>query len=71
MLYDKSKGIEAYKIIGFVTNISAKESNEYIEFSGEPSIICLRDMYNDDFEMKRAQIRKTIEEHLYKELKIK
>lgn len=70
VLYDKSKGIEAYNKIGFVTNISAEEGNEYIEFSGEPSIIRLRDMYNDDFEMKRAQIRKTIEEHLYKELKL-
>lgn len=70
VLYDKSKGIEAYNKIGFVTNISAEEGNEYIEFSGEPSIIRMRDMYNDDLEMKRAQIRKTIEEHLYKELKL-
>lgn len=70
VLYDKSKRIVAYEAIGFVRDISAEKGNEYIEFSGEPSIIRLSQSQYDDLELKRGQIRKTIEEHLNKELKL-
>lgn len=69
-LYIKSKRIAAYESVGFVKDISAEKGNEYIEFSGEPSIIRLSQAQNEDLEIKRGQIRKTIEEHLNKELKL-
>jgi len=69
-LYVKSKRIAAYESVGFVKDISAEKGNEYIEFSGEPSIIRLSQSQNEDLEIKRGQIRKTIEEHLNKELKL-
>lgn len=69
-LYVKSKRIAAYESVGFVKDISAELGNEYIEFSGEPSIIRLSQSQNEDIEIKRGQIRKTIEEHLDKELKL-
>jgi type III restriction enzyme len=68
-LYIKSKRIAAYEKVGFVKDISAEPGNEYIEFSGEPSIIRLSQAIQNDLQIKRAQIRKTIEEHLNKELK--
>ncbi|SOC44456.1 restriction endonuclease [Ureibacillus acetophenoni] len=69
-VYLKSKRIAAYETVGFVKDISAEPGNEYIEFSGEPSIIRLSQALENDLQMKRAQIRKTIEEHLNKELKL-
>lgn len=69
-LYIKSKRIAAYEKVGFVKDISAEPGNEYIEFSGEPSIIRLSQAIQNDLQIKRAQIRKTIEEHLNKELKL-
>ena len=69
-LYNKSKRIAAYETVGFVKDISAESGNEYIEFFGEPSIIRLSQALNEDLEIKRGQIRKTIEEHLNKELKL-
>lgn len=69
-LYVKSKRIAAYESVGFVKDISAEPGNEYIEFSGEPSIIRLSQSQNEGLEIKRGQIRKTIEEHLNKELKL-
>src|SRR5690606_24047105 len=69
-LYIKSKRIAAYEQVGFVKDISAEPGNEYIEFSGEPSIIRLSQALENDLQIKRAQIRKTIEEHLNKELKL-
>lgn len=69
-LYVKSKRIAAYESVGFVKDISAELGNEYIEFSGDPSVIRLSQSQNEDLEIKRGQIRKTIEEHLNKELKL-
>lgn len=69
-VYLKSKRIAAYETVGFVKDISAELGNEYIEFSGEPSIIRLSQALENDLQIKRAQIRKTIEEHLNKELKL-
>ena len=69
-LYLKSKRISTYEKVGFVQEISAEPGNEYIEFSGEPSIIRLSQSNENDRQIKRGQIRKTIEEHLDKELKL-
>ena len=69
-LYVKSKRIVAYESVGFVKDISAEPGNEYIEFSGEPSIIRLNQTQQEDLQIKQGQIRKTIEEHLNKELKL-
>ncbi|PFC54124.1 MULTISPECIES: DEAD/DEAH box helicase family protein [Bacillus cereus group] len=69
-LYIKSKRISSYERVGFVQGISAEPGNEYIEFSGEPSMIRLSETIENDRQIKRGQIRKTIEEHLNKELKL-
>lgn len=69
-LYIKSKRISTYEKLGFIKEISAEPGNEYIELSGEPSIIRLKESVENDRQIKRAQIRKTIEEHLNKELKL-
>lgn len=69
-IYLKSKRVAAYEKLGFVQELSAEPGNEYIEFSGEPSIIRLSDMFEIDRQVKRGQIRKTIEEHLDRELKL-
>lgn len=69
-LYIKSKRISSYEQLGFVQEISAEPGNEYIEFSGEPSVIRLSEMIENDRQIKRVQIRKTIEEHLNKELRL-
>ncbi|WP_146547605.1 DEAD/DEAH box helicase family protein [Rummeliibacillus suwonensis] len=69
-LYIKSKRISSYEKVGFVQNISAEPGNEYIEFSGQPSIIRLSEKIENDRQIKRGQIRKTIEEHLDKELRL-
>jgi len=58
---------------GYVVNdIYCEEGNEYIDFTSKPDIIRLHHAIgevNED-EYKRLQIRKTIEEHLDKELKL-
>lgn len=69
-VYLKSKRIAAYEQVGFVKDISAEPGNEYIEFSGAPFIKRLSQSLESDLQTKRAQIRKTIEEHLNKELKL-
>ncbi|WP_400243219.1 DEAD/DEAH box helicase family protein [Niallia sp. JL1B1071] len=66
----KKTKLTAYEEIGYVRDISAEKGNEYIEFSGEPSTIYLSQAHYADLEVKRGQIRKTIEEHLNKELKL-
>lgn len=55
-----------------ITGINAKEGEESVSFVGHDSLNLgeVRGGINDDV-IKRAQIRKTIEEHLNKELKLK
>ncbi|AMB94173.1 type III restriction-modification system endonuclease [Aerococcus sanguinicola] len=69
-LYLKSKRLEPYESLGFVREISAEPGNEYIELSGGKEIYRLSEAERDDRLLKRAQIQKTIEEHLDKELKL-
>ena len=70
-LLQASKGRSIYD--GYVVNdIVCEEGNEYIDFTSKADVIRLGDAIgevNVD-EYKRLQIRKTIEEHLDKELKL-
>ncbi|WP_315115492.1 DEAD/DEAH box helicase family protein [uncultured Clostridium sp.] len=70
-LYDLSGERAVYK--GYqITEINAKEGDEYVSFVGHEPIRLgeIRGEIDDDI-MKRTQIRKTIEEHLNKELRLK
>lgn len=70
-LLELSGGRDVYD--GYVVNdIVCEPGNEYIDFTSKPEIIRLNDMIGDvnPDEYKRLQIRKTIEEHLDKELKL-
>jgi type III restriction enzyme len=68
-LLDMSGGRDVYD--GYIIeDIYCKKDNEYISFTSKPEIVKLNQAIgeiNDD-EYKRLQIRKTIEEHLDKEL---
>ncbi|MDM8536374.1 DEAD/DEAH box helicase family protein [Desulfobacterales bacterium HSG17] len=58
---------------GYVINdIYCEKGSEYIDFTSKPDIIHLNHTIGDvnEDEYKRLQIRKTIEEHLEKELKL-
>lgn len=69
-LFDSSKGREIYKDY-IVSEISCREGNEFISFSTKPSLKLgeVRGEMDDDT-IKKLQIRKTIEEHLDKELRL-
>jgi len=68
-LYEKSKHREVYE--GFIiSDIYAAEGNEYIDFTSQPEYVRLGESIGDvdDLAIKEEQIRKTIEEHLNREL---
>ena len=68
-LYEKSNSREVYE--GYIINdIYAAEGNEYIDFTSQPEYVRLGEAIGDidDLALKEQQIRKTIEEHLNKEL---
>lgn len=68
-LYERSNGREVYE--GYIINdIYAGEGNEYIDFTSRPGFVRLGQAVGDvdELELKSQQIRKTIEEHLNKEL---
>ncbi|CAA9891572.1 Type III restriction enzyme [Candidatus Methylobacter favarea] len=70
-LLELSVGRDVYD--GYVVNdIYCEPGNEYIDFTSKPEIIRLGALVGDvnPDEYKRLQIRKTIEEHLDKELKL-
>ncbi|ERS15494.1 hypothetical protein Q668_00265 [Alcanivorax sp. PN-3] len=70
-LLELSNGRDLYD--GYVINdIYCAEGNEYIDFTSKPDVIRLGESIGgvDDDATKRLQIRKTIEEHLEKELKL-
>jgi len=59
---------------GYIINeIYCEKGNEYIDFTSKPEIIRLNETVGDvnQDEYKRLQIRKTIEQHLDKELKLR
>lgn len=70
-MYELSGRREVYK--GYqITEINAKEGDEYVSFVGhEPITLGEVSGEIDDDIIKRTQIRKTIEEHLNKELRLK
>lgn len=68
-LYEKSNHREVYE--GYIiSDIYAAEGNEYIDFTSRPEFIRLGEAIGDidELAIKEQQIRKTIEEHLNKEL---
>lgn len=68
-LYEKSNHREVYE--GYIiSDIYAAEGNEYIDFTSRPEFIWLGEAIGDidELAIKEQQIRKTIEEHLNKEL---
>lgn len=68
-LYDKSKGRDVYE--GYIiSEIYCEEGNEYVAFTSKPDILRIGKPIGDvdDLAIKEQQIRKTIEEHLNKEL---
>ena len=70
-LYEKSKGRDVYD--GYIINdIYIEKGSEYIEFLNQ-EIVNLGETIGDadSDSIKRLQIRKTIEEHLDKELRLK
>jgi type III restriction enzyme len=69
---DLSDGRDVYD--GYIVeDIYCEEGNEYISFTSKPDIVrigqAVGEVNDDDY--KRLQIRKTIEEHLDKELKLR
>jgi type III restriction enzyme len=70
-LFDSSGGRDIYS--GYIINdIYCEEGAEYIDFTSKPEIVELGLAIGgvDEDERKRLQIRKTIEEHLDKELRL-
>lgn len=69
-LYEASKGRDVYD--GYmVDDIYIEKGSEYIEFSNQESVDIGQAIGSvDDDSIKRLQIRKTIEEHLDKELRL-
>jgi len=70
-LFDRSGGRDIYS--GYIINdIYCEEGAEYIDFTSKPDIVELGLSIGgvDEDERKRLQIRKTIEEHLEKELRL-
>lgn len=68
-LYDKSKGRDVYE--GYIVNeIYCEEGNEYVDFTSKADILRIGKPIGDvdDLAIKEQQIKKTIEEHLNKEL---
>ena len=71
-LLDLSGGRSVYD--GYIIeDIYCEKGNEYISFTSKPEIVRLGQVIGDlnPHEYKRLQIRKTIEEHLEKELRLK
>lgn len=63
--------LQVYDEVGFIQDIDATPGFESVTFSGNPEKITLESATLEDEATKRAQIAKTIEEHLNKELKFK
>jgi type III restriction enzyme len=71
-LHSISGGRNLYE--GYIINdIYCEKGNEYIDFTSNPDIVYLEQALGDmeGKEFKRVQIRKTIEEHLEKELRLR
>lgn len=69
-MFNKTR-LQVYDEVGFIQDIDATPGFESVTFSGTPERITLESATLEDEAMKRAQISKTIEEHLNKELAFK
>lgn len=69
-MFTKTK-LQIYDDVGFIQDIDATPGFESVTFSGNPEKITLASATIEDAAIKRAQITKTIEEHLNKELAFK
>ncbi|WP_125754399.1 restriction endonuclease [Lacticaseibacillus baoqingensis] len=69
-MFTKTK-LQVYDEVGFIQDINATPGFESVTFSGKPEKITLESATLEDEATKRAQISKTIEEHLNKELQFK
>lgn len=69
-MFTKTK-LQVYDEVGFIQDINATPGFESVTFSGNPEKITLESATLEDEATKRAQISKTIEEHLNKELQFK
>lgn len=69
-MFNKTK-LQVYDEVGFIQDIDATPGFESVTFSGNPEKITLESATLEDQATKRAQISKTIEEHLNKELQFK
>ncbi|MFG5465335.1 DEAD/DEAH box helicase family protein [Enterococcus faecalis] len=69
-MFTKTK-LQVYDEVGFIQDIDATPGFESVTFSGNPEKITLESATLEDEATKRAQISKTIEEHLNKELQFK
>lgn len=70
-LYEKSGGRDIYE--GYIVNdIYCETGNEYVDFTSKPDILRIGMVIGDvdDDVIKEQQIRKTIEEHLDKEISL-
>lgn len=63
--------LQVYDEVGFIQDIDPTPGFESVTFSGNPEKITLESATLEDEATKRAQIAKTIEEHLNKELQFK
>lgn len=61
--------LQIYSKVGFVTDIDATPGAEAVYFSGDPSELTMASATTEDQELKRSQIKQTIQEHLEKELR--
>jgi len=68
-LYEKSGGRDVYEG-SIISEIYCEEGNEYVAFTSKPDILRIGKAIGDvdDLAIKEQMIRKTIEEHLDKEL---
>ena len=72
MMLEASGGRDVYE--GYIVNdIYCEKDNEYIDFTSKPDTLRLNDAVGhvDDDQYKRLQIRRTITEHLDKELMLR
>lgn len=68
-LFEKSGGRDVYE--GYIINeIYCEKGQEYVDFTSKPDVLRIGEVVGDidDLAIKEQQIRKTIEEHLDKEL---
>ncbi|MCB7175758.1 DEAD/DEAH box helicase family protein [Lactiplantibacillus plantarum] len=69
-MFTKTK-LQVYDEVGFIQDINATPGFESVTFSGMSEKLTLESTTREDEATKRAQISKTIEEHLNKELQFK